>query len=266
MAKKEVKYLGRDFSSFREGLIDFAKNYFPDTYNDFNETSPGMMFLEMGAYVGDVLSYYTDYQLRESLLAHAQEKSNLLDIANSLGYKPKATVPAYVELSVYQYLPADDDNNPDMSYALKVQRGMVIESEANSDVKFTTLDEVDFSNTGSEDTTVSVYSLDNDEPNAYLIKTKVRAVSGEEKSETFTISSREKFKKLRLAPTNVISIESVTDADSNKWYEVPYLAQDTIFEQIANTRANDPSNSDNSNVAPYLLKLRRTGLKNGQIM
>ena len=125
-----------------------------------------MMFLEMGAYVGDVLSYYTDYQLRESLLAHAQEKSNLLDIANSLGYKPKATVPAYVELSVYQYLPADDDNNPDMSYALKVQRGMVIESEANSDVKFTTLDEVDFSNTGSEDTTVSVYSLDNDEPKA----------------------------------------------------------------------------------------------------
>ena len=35
---KEVRYLGRDFTSIRQNLIEFAKSYFPNTYNDFNET------------------------------------------------------------------------------------------------------------------------------------------------------------------------------------------------------------------------------------
>ena len=36
---KDVKYLNKDFSAFRDGLIEFAKTYFPNTYNDFNESS-----------------------------------------------------------------------------------------------------------------------------------------------------------------------------------------------------------------------------------
>ena len=74
--KKEVKLLGRDFGEIRNNLVDFTKTYFPQTYNDFNESSPGMMILELASYVGDVLSYYTDVQLRESLLEEAQEKKN----------------------------------------------------------------------------------------------------------------------------------------------------------------------------------------------
>ena len=56
--KKEVDYLGRDFRDIRQNLIEFAKTYFPKSYNDFNEASPGMMFVEMASYVGDVLNYY----------------------------------------------------------------------------------------------------------------------------------------------------------------------------------------------------------------
>lgn len=264
MAEKDIKYLNKDFSSFRDSLVEFAKNYFPDTYNDFAEASPGMMFVEMAAYVGDVLSYYTDYQLRESLLSQAQERVNILDIAHSLGYKAKASVPAYVDLSVYQWLPAKEDGSgnaiPDMSYALKVQTGMTIDAESNSDVKFTTVEEIDFVNTGSIDTNVTVYSLDEttNEPNAYLIKTKVRAVSGQAKVETFTISEAKKFQKLKLASTDIIQIQSMTDADSNIWYNVPYLAQDTIFEELHNNSSNDPTTHTDSNETPYLLNLRRT--------
>jgi len=259
MNKKEVKYLGRGFGEFREGLVDFAKSYFPDTYNDFNETSPGMMFMEMGAYVGDVLSYYTDYQLKESLLSQAQERSNILDIANSLGYKAKATAPSHASLSIYLWVPATGSvgsEAADLAYALTIPQGMVVSTE--SGIEFTTLEDANFANTGSTDTTVSVYSLDGNNPNAFLIKTKVKAISGTSVTETYTISQRKKFDKFKLAATDVIAIESVKDADSNTWYEVPYLAQDTIFEQVANKPSVDPTTSGDADVSPYLLKLRRT--------
>ena len=260
MKNKEVKYLGRDFGDLRDGLVDFAKNYFPDTYNDFNETSPGMMFMEMGAYVGDVLSYYTDYQLRESLLSQAQERSNILDIANSLGYKAKATGPAHVELSVYLWVPATGSAGakvPDMNYALTVNQGMVVSGDT-SDVEFTTLEDVNFANTGSTKTEVSVYSLDGTDPDAFLIKSKVKAISGQSVIEEYNVTTAKKFDKFKLAANNVIAIESVKDADGNTWYEVPYLAQDTIFEQVANNASVDPDAASDAAVAPYLLKLRRT--------
>jgi len=261
MTKKEVKYLGRDFGDFREGLVDFAKNYFPDTYNDFNETSPGMMFMEMGAYVGDVLSYYTDYQLRESLLSAAQERSNILDIANSLGYKAKATSPSHVELCVYLWLPATGSAGakvPDMKYALTIPQGMAVSGQSAGS-EFTTLEDANFANTGSAKTEVSVYSLDGaNDPDAFLVKTKVKAISGLSVTQTYNVTSAKKFDKFKLAANNVIAIESVTDADSNIWYEVPYLAQDTIFEQVANKPSVDPTTAGDAADSPYLLKLRRT--------
>ena len=74
--ERDIKYVNKTFSDFRQQLIDYAKNYFPDTYNDFSPTSPGMMFMEMAAYVGDVLSFYQDIQLQETLLQYAQEPGN----------------------------------------------------------------------------------------------------------------------------------------------------------------------------------------------
>ena len=73
-------FLNKDFTGLRGDLIEFAKTYFPASYSDFNETSPGMMFIEMAAYVGDVLSFYIDEQFRESLLAYAEEKKTIFDI------------------------------------------------------------------------------------------------------------------------------------------------------------------------------------------
>ena len=80
LVQKDVSLIGRDFGEIRKNLIDFSKNYFPNTYNDFNEASPGMMFMEMASYVGDVLSFYTDTQLRESVLTNAEESSNLFNL------------------------------------------------------------------------------------------------------------------------------------------------------------------------------------------
>ena len=132
---KEVSLIGRDFGDFRKNLIDFAKNYFPETYNDFNESSPGMMFMEMASYVGDVLSYYTDVQLRESILEQAQEKGNVFLISQAMGYKPKLNVPATTILTIYQIVPSKgsgDNVTPDFDYALKVKEGMKVNSATNN--------------------------------------------------------------------------------------------------------------------------------------
>ncbi len=125
---RDIKYLNKDFGNFRADLINYAKSYFPETYNDFNESSPGMMFIEMASYVGDVLSYYVDDQLKESLLMHAEERANVVDLARALGYKTKPSIPSLVELSVYQIVPAiyptAGQVSPDMRYAMEVAEGM----------------------------------------------------------------------------------------------------------------------------------------------
>ena len=77
---RDIKYLNKDFTNFRTNLIEYAKTYFPKTYSDFNEASPGMMFIEMASYVGEVLNYYIDNQFKKTLLQHAEERKNIFYI------------------------------------------------------------------------------------------------------------------------------------------------------------------------------------------
>ena len=65
LIETNVNYTSKDFSTIKADLIEYTKSYFPDTYKDFNETSPGMMLIELSSYVGDVLSYYIDYNYKE---------------------------------------------------------------------------------------------------------------------------------------------------------------------------------------------------------
>ena len=261
--KKEITYLGKDFGQFRKNLIDFSKQYFPNTYTDFNEASPGMMFIEMAAYVGDVLSYYADNNLRESLLDQASERANIYDIASSLGYKPKNYVPAYVILNVYQLLPAAGSGanvTPDFNYALSIKPGMQV-TQNNGSAEFRALDLVDFAFSSSLDTTeVTVFESDaaTNSPTYYLLKKQIRAVSGNIKTATYAFNSPIAYDKIVLPDTNIVEIISVTESDGDAWSEVPYLAQDTLFEAVPNLLENDPELSVYRSNSPSLLKLRKT--------
>ncbi len=256
LIKKDVKYLNKDFSQFRQNLISFAKNYFPDTYNDFNESSPGMMFIEMASYVGDVLSYYTDQSFRESMLSSAQENSNVLALSQLFGYKPKLNSPAKTMLDVFQLVIASgsgDNARPDLNYALSIDSNIELESEEG--VKFRTINPIDFNNSPD----VSVYEIDSSgNISRYLLKKQVEVESGEIKTLTFNFNEPKPYDKIILPDSNTINIIDVTDTLGNKWYEVDYLAQDTIFEDIANIPFNDPDISIHRSTVPYILKLRKT--------
>jgi hypothetical protein len=261
LISKDVKYVNKDFGEFRQSLIDFSKNYFPDTYNDFNEASPGMMFIELASYVGDVLSFYTDIQLRESLLSTVQEKINLYNIANSLGFKPALITGASVDLDIYQIVPATGtgpNNKPDFKYALAIDANMIASSDEA--VTFRAIDSIDFRYSSSLDPTeISVYSIDNTgEVENYLFRKKVKAVSGTIISREYTFATPKPYNKITLPETNVLEILSITDSDGNKWYEVPYLAQDTIPIPVQNLPHNDQNLSQYRDSAPYLLTYLQT--------
>ena len=262
--KKEVKLLGRDFGEIRNNLVDFTKTYFPQTYNDFNESSPGMMILELASYVGDVLSYYTDVQLRESLLEEAQEKKNIFTIAQAVGYKPKLNVPATTTLSMYQIVPSigsGDTVRPDWRYALTIKEGAVVTAESNGDVEFSTNQKVRFNFSSSFDPTeVSVYQIDDNtnEPIKYLLKKYVKATSGKEKTQTFTFGTPKIYDKIRLQDEDgLIDVIKISDDDGEDWTKVDYLGQDTVFEETPNTDEYSLEYSAYSSDTPSLLKLKK---------
>ena len=260
---KDISYLGKDFGQFRKNLIDFTKQYFPNDYTDFNESSPGMLFMEMASYVGDVLSYYADNNLKESLLEQASEQKNIYDLAKALGYNVKNVIPSYVTLDVFQLVPAIGtgvNNRPDYTFALSIKSGLRAKQN-NGSVEFRTLTDVDFAFSSSINTTdVTVYESDSstNEPTYYLLKKQVPAVSGTVKTATFSFTSPKQYDKIVLNDTDIINIISVTESDGDVWTEVPYLGQDTVFNEVPNLLENDPDFAQYRDSSPYLLKLRKT--------
>ena len=257
---KDIKYLNKTYDDFKTQLQEFAQIYFPDTYNDFSESSPGTMFMEMAAYVGDVLSYYQETQLQENFLLLAQEKENLYNLAYSLGYRPKATNTSATELEVFQLIPADPANDylPDTKYSLTLEEGSSFKS--NEGPSFIIEKDINFKlDSEFEPLETSVYSINssNNKPEYYLLKKKAKAFSGEVKTKTFELSGYEKFLTLELEDLNIIEIESVVDIDGNKYHEVPYLAQDTIYEDVENIASNDPELHGFNESTPYLVKLKK---------
>ena len=257
---KDVKYLNKDFQSFKDQLVEFAQTYYPNTYNDFSEGSPGMMFMEMVSYVGDVLSFYTDTQLRESFLSLAQEEENLYNMAYAMGYKPKVTTAATTDLDVFQLVPSKKVNNnyiPDFNYALRISENSTFKSTDGP--IFYTSEDIDFNFSSSfSPTIINIYQYDsNQNPEYFLLTKKVNVISGETATQKFEVGSPEQFLTLTLFNQDIISIEKVEDSDGNLYYEVPYLAQDTIFEELENTGANDPELMGFNGQTPYLLKVKK---------
>ena len=250
---REIKYINRDFTDFRNQLVEYTKNYFPNTYNDFSPASPGMMFMEMAAYVGDVLSFYQDMQLQETYLQYAKNPANLYNLAYMMGYRPKVTTVAEVDLEVSHIVAALANGQPNWTQALQITPGTQLQANTSGQPRFYIDRPIDFSFSSSYNpTTVVVETLDNNgEPDEYRLIKTVKAVSGEVRTYTETISSIEKFKTITLTDSQIISILSITDSTGNTWYEVPFLGQDTIFVDDENGDSTD------NGLVPYNLSLQK---------
>jgi hypothetical protein len=227
-----TNYLSRDFGALKSTLMQYAKSYFPNTYRDFNETSPGMMFIEMAAYVGDVLNFYIDKQYKEMMLPLAEERKNVVNIAKMLGYKVKPTAAAFVDLTATQVVGAittDSQNiRPNYDHAIVVDKDIQLKSSEDPSITFETLDSIDFTISSSQFTPEPSAFDTNGLVTQYTLTRKVKAVGGKTKTKVFDLGTPSPFLELKLNDTDVIDILSVTDSNGNKWYEVDYLAQDKV--------------------------------------
>ena len=257
---KDIKYLNKDFAAFRENLIEFSKTYFPKTYSDFNETSPGMMFIELASYVGDSLSYYVDDTLKESLMPYAEDIQSVIALAQFLGYKPKVTSPGITTISVYQLIPSIGsgvNNKPDETYFLRIKEGMRLQSTQNN-VLFRTTDVVDFNDVNNREITIYERDVNTGEPTFYLVKKYVQAISATESERTFTFGQYQPFQSITLDETNIVQIYDVRDSNGNKYYEVPYLGQEMVYIEQPMTETNDAELYQFKTTVPYILKTIKT--------
>ena len=260
--KRDVKYLNRDFSDFRERLIQFSKTYFPNTYNDFSPSSPGMMIIEQSSYVGDVLGFYLDNQFQENFIQFAQQTNNVYELAYMLGYKPKTTGIAQSTIDVYQQLPSKDVGGvmvPDYDYALTINENTTISSNTGGDIDFLLQDKIDFSISSSQDPTeISVYQISGNTPQYYLLKKSRKAISSTISTTSFNFTDPTQFTTINLEDSNIVKVLDIIDSDGNVWYEVDHLGQEMVYQKTKNTNVNDPNNFENEGEVPYLLKLKKS--------
>ena len=230
MEIRDIKYLNKDFTTLNNQLIEFAKTYYPNTYTDFTPSSPGMMFMEMASYVGDVLSFYLDNQIQENFIQFARQQNNLYNLAYMMGYKPNVTNVSSVNIDFYQQVPSILSGSvyiPDFSYATQLPAQSQIGSELQTVSPFLINTSVDFSFSSSNDPTeVTVYSVSGNNPEYFLLKKTRSAVSSLINSQEFTFGSPQQFQTVEINASNIVEVLDCFDSDGNRWYEVDYLAQD----------------------------------------
>ena len=242
--KPPISYTSRDFTSIKDDLINYAKIYYPNTYKDFNEASFGAMMIDMIAYVGDILSFYVDYQTNETLIDTAIEEGSIVKIAKQLGYKFNSTPVSTGQAAFYVSVPANSSNSgPDTDLIPILKAGTLVSSDSGAVYTLTT--DVDFANANTEIKVATVN--DSGTPQTYAFKAYGTIVSGEESQEQIDVGSFERFLKIKLGEKNISNIVSVTDSDGNEYYEVDYLSQNTVFRAIRNISENDET-------VPYILR------------
>ena len=237
--KRDINYLNKDFSDFRNQLINYSQTYFPNSYTDFSPSSPGMMFMEQAAYVGDVLGFYIDNQVQENFIQYSRQTKNLYELAYMYSYKPKVTGLANTDITLYQLLPAVASGSayvPDWNYALLFPTNLSITSVDNLSQTFVTQDVVDMTYSSSiSPTNVTVAQISGTDPTYYLISKKVKAVSGAIQTTTFTFGDYVAFPTVTINDSNIANIVDVFDSNDNEYYEVDYLGQDMVYDSIRNT-------------------------------
>ena len=257
-----VRYTARDFNSIKENLVEHTKRYYPETFSDFNEASFGSMVLDTAAYVGDVLSFYLDYQANESFLDTSAERANILRHAKRMGYDPYVTDNSSVGIvSVYITVPPTiTGGSPDPDYYPILKAGATFTSK--SGVMYTLTEDIDF---GYEMNEVVVAEVDDaGSPSLFAIKAYGSIISGATFETTIAIGSYSPFLKIGLKASNIIEILSVSDLSGRDYYEVDYLSQDVVYRSVVNSDYNSQAGGEvrallKPFAAPYRFTTEREG-------
>jgi hypothetical protein len=234
--KPAINYTSRDFNSIRDDLVTYARRYYPDKVKDFSQSSFGALMLDTVAYVGDLLSFYLDYQANESFLSTAIEYNNVIKLARTLGYKIQTNPSSFGTITLYIIVPTESNTvAPDENYMPILKRGSTFSS--TNGTLFTLIEDVDFSDSNLE-RVVAQTDPQTGAPLKYAIRAYGQIVSGELGVETIDVGEYSKFPRFRLDTSNVAEVLSIVDSENNRYYEVDHLTQDVIYIPVVNMSEN----------------------------
>ena len=236
--KPPISYTNRDYASIRNDLINYVKVYYPDTYKDFNQASFGSLMTDMISYVGDIMSFYLDYQANESFLVNSIERGNTINNARALGYKFKNAPSSTGIASFYLNIPGDN-SGPYQSYIPTLKKGAVLSN--NQGVSYILNENIDFN--VNPEVTLGRIDQNTGEPTSYIFKKYGNIISGLITTETYTIGNFEKFLTIPLTADNIVEILSVKDSEGNVYYEVDSLTQNIVYKAVNNTNADSSETS-----------------------
>ena len=251
--EKDVKYLNKEFQGFKRDLMQYAQAHFSGVFADYNESSPGMMLLELQAFIADNLSFYMDNQFNEMRMQTAQQSKNVALFAKSKGYRPKGPSASSVTQAFFIEVPSKlsgTDFIPDLDYAPRLLPGT--RCTGPNGTYFETRDYVDFASSSIDSPlTKAVLKRDPTTNNAtsWALKKTITMTAGKTVSEEITVNGFSPFYRVELSQPDVIEIISVVDSAGNTWYETDFLSQDTVIVPVGN------SDVDNDTV-PYVIKLQ----------
>jgi len=239
MANKKrtpVRYTSRDFASIRQDLLEYVKRYYPESYRDFSEASFGSLMVDTVSYVGDILSFYLDYQVNESFLDSAAEYNNVIRLARQQGYKNPGTPSTAGLASFFIIVPANALGlGPDSEYLPILKRGSACTSAGGG--SFILNNDVDFSYPENEVVAARIDS-DTGVPTSYAVKATGKILSGKFVQETFAVGNYKRFRKLALSIPRTAEVINVFDSEGNEYYEVDNLSQDVIYRDVINRAAD----------------------------
>jgi hypothetical protein len=243
--KVPINYASRDFESIKSDLVSLAKKYYPNSFKDFSEAGFGSMMMDMVAYIGDILSFYVDYQANESFFDSANEFKNVIKLAKQMGYKIRENPSSQGIATFFISVPAAANGlEPDSKYIPTLKRGTVLGT--NSGNSFTLLEDVFFSRSDN-DVVVGQVNEDTGIPISYIIRAFGKVISGQSREFFIDVGSYKKFLKIPINSSNIAEILSVEDSTGNRYYEVDYLSQDIVYKAVINR-------SETNKYAPSLLK------------
>jgi len=242
MAKKRdnrlvpIKYTSREFDTIKRDLIEHAKRYYPDSFQDFNEAGVGSLLLDTVAYVGDILSFYTDYQANESFLPTALEYDNIIKLGKQMGYKFRGNPTSSGVAAFFVVVPVSPTGiGPDTRYMPILRKGSEFRTTEN--IGFILDEDINFADSNNQ---IIVAQVDDTSgtPTSYAVKAYGNVVSGELTRDIVSVPGYQKFLRIELSAERVTEVISVVDQEGHSYFEVDNLSQNIIYKPVTNRNSN----------------------------
>lgn len=246
--EKGISYLNRNFHDYRNSLLEYTKQYYPELEDEFNDASIGAWLLDIVANIGDNLSYHIDRVYQETNIESANEKNSMYSLARNNGIKIPGPKASMAEVEFTCILPTNGGNNstsemksPNWDYAPCIRKGTKVSS--GSEV-FEVMHDIDFKEQFNENGVSNRTIIPKRNSNGFITEyyiTKTGIVSaGESKIYTKVITESDivPFMSFIIPDTSVMNVESIIFKDGTNHYGTPTL-NEFYFNSEINSGTDD---------------------------